>query len=198
MYVSGCVACGLMNKGPKMFSPFCYGAALTGSAGVLGALLYHKRKELHLEANSQEEGGTVKQKWDYNWDRMAPPPIKEGEETGKVEKSKASRTLILIRHGQYVWDPLDPDKRILTELGRQQAALTGQRLKELGHFYTTLHYSTMPRATETAQIIMKTLVDVPTRTCDLMREGAPIRPEPASRTWRPDPIVSENTDSHTA
>ena len=150
-------------------------------------LLYQRRKRLYLQANSLEAGQTERQKWNYNWDMMAPPPVKEGEEE---VKSKASRTLILIRHGQYVWDPHDPDKRILTPLGRKQAALTGERLKELGHSYLTLHYSTMPRATETAQIIMQTLTDVPTRTCDLMREGAPIRPEPKSRTWKPEEVVS--------
>lgn len=164
---------------------------VTGSAGVLGAVLFYRHVRLPLRANSlveqaveDQEGG----KWDYNWDKMAPKVGNEGKE-GEVAKSTATRTLLLIRHGQYVWDPHDPDKRILTELGRKQAAITGQRLKELGHSYTTLHYSTMPRATETAQIIMQTLRDVPNRSCDLMREGAPIRPEPKSRTWKPDTVV---------
>lgn len=163
-----------------------YGAVLTGSVGVVGLFIYQRQKQFHLQANSLDENLTEKRKWDYNWDRMAPPPAKEGEEE---VKSKASRTLILIRHGQYVWDPNDPDKRILTPLGRKQAAVTGQRLQELGHSYLTLHYSTMLRATETAQIILQTLTNVPTRTCDLMREGSPIRPEPKSRTWRPEEVV---------
>lgn len=173
---------------------FRLGAAITGSAGVLGLLLFHKREQLLLRANSPDyrsaaaaEGTTrSRHKWDYDWDHMA--PLKDG--VGKeVAKSKATRTLILIRHGQYVWDPHDADKRILTELGRRQAAITGKRLKELGHSYAALHYSTMPRATETAQIIMQTLPDVPSRSCDLMREGAPIRPEPMSSTWKPDAVV---------
>lgn len=166
-------------------SLYRFGATVTGI--VTGVLLFHKRKQLLLNANSPDQKSEDgRQKWDYNWDLMAPMKDGEGKE---VAKSKAKRTLILIRHGQYVWDPLDPDKRILTELGRKQAAITGQRLEELGHPYATLHYSTMPRATETAQIIMKILPDVPNRSCDLMREG-PIRPEPQSSTWKPDSTVS--------
>lgn len=165
------------------------GAMVAGSAGVLGALVMAKHKQLNLLANSApEDESTIGQKWDYNWDKMA-PDAGEKDEGGEVVKSKASRTLILIRHGQYVWDPHDHDKRILTELGRKQSAITGQRLKDLGHSYTTLHFSTMPRATETAHIIMKSLVDVPTKSCDLMREGAPIRPEPTHKKWRPELYV---------
>lgn len=173
---------------------FRFGAAVTGSAGVLSLLLFNKREQFLLNANSPDhrsgtEEGTSKsrhQKWDYDWDHMAPKKDSEGKEGAK---SKATRTLILIRHGQYVWDPHYPDKRILTELGRRQAAVTGKRLKELGYSYATLHYSTMPRATETAQIIMQALPDVPNRSCDLMREGAPIKPEPKSSTWKPESVV---------
>ena len=167
------------------------GAMVAGSAGMLGALLMSKHKLLANSApgGNEGEGAITGQKWDYNWDKMA-PDAGEKDESDQVVKSKASRTLILIRHGQYVWDPHDHDKRILTELGRKQAAVTGQRLKDLGHSYTTLHFSTMPRATETAHIIMKSLADVPTKSCDLMREGAPIRPEPMHKKWRPEFYVS--------
>lgn len=169
---------------------------MVGSAGVVTALLISKREQVRLWASSvnpepeTQHGETARPlKWDYNWDKMA-PERKAGNENDEVTKSKASRTLILIRHGQYVWDPHDPDKRILTELGRKQAALTGQRLKELGHDYSMLHYSTMPRATETSDIIRQSLVGVPSRSCDLMREGAPIRPEPMHKTWKPESYVS--------
>lgn len=169
-----------------------FGALLTGSAGVfVGGLLFSKREQFKLRAKSRpesDEGESSIKKWDYNWDKMAPTKD-AGEEGDEVVKSKASRTLILIRHGQYVWDPLDPDKRILTELGRKQAAITAQRLKDLGHSYAILHYSTMPRATETAHIIMETVTGVSNRSCDLMREGAPIRPEPTHKKWRPESYV---------
>lgn len=179
----------------KMVSLGRIGVMVAGSAGVLmGALLMSKHKQLNLLANSAPGGNegesATGQKWDSNWDKMA-PDAGEKDESGEVVKSKASRTLILIRHGQYVWDPHDHDKRILTELGRKQAAVTGQRLKELGHSYTTLHFSTMPRATETADIIMRSLTDVPTKSCDLMREGAPIRPEPTHKKWRPELYVRQ-------
>lgn len=174
---------------------------LAGSAGVLTTVFLSKRDQLSLWASSgpgprdersyqDDFGERVAQKWDYNWDKMAPIVDKENAKgNAEVATSKSSRTLILIRHGQYVWDPYDPDKRILTELGRKQAAITSQRLKDLGYSYSMLYYSTMPRATETADIMRQNLVGVSSRSCDLMREGAPIRPEPKSRTWHPESYV---------
>ncbi len=146
------------------------------------------------ETNTDDTDKKIR-KWDYNWDKMAPMKAEskamgDGSE-GQVEgKPTASRTLILIRHGQYIWDPHDPNKRILTELGKKQAAMTGQRLKELGFKYTSIHYSTMPRATETSDIIRKSLPDIPAASCDLMREGAPVRPEPQHSKWKPESYVS--------
>lgn len=192
-----------------------YGALVTGSAGLLAALLFSKRENLNLAASSIEQEQLQQQKhehqgpkghhghqrptqhkWDYNWDKMA--PTENTEEGKEVVKPKASRTLILIRHGQYIWDPDDPDKRILTELGKKQAAITGQRLKDLGYSYNILHFSTMPRATETAQIILQSLGGVSSRSCDLMREGAPIRPEPMQKTWHPESYVSSKVIAYTA
>lgn len=67
----------------------------------------------------------------------------------------------------------------------------GKRLKELGEPYTILYHSTMPRAVETAKLISESLPGVPVKSCDLMREGAPIRPDPpTSTTWRPEEYVS--------
>ena len=185
-----------------------YGMLVTGSAGLLAALLFSKKDQFTLTAaatehdpaqshkghsHHREQGGhhlhmPSQQKWDFNWDKMA--PSKSAEENKEVVKPKASRTLILIRHGQYIWDPDYPEKRILTELGKKQAAVTGRRLKELGYSYDMLHFSTMPRATETAQIIMQSLAGVETRSCELMREGAPIRPEPPHKSWKPETYVS--------
>ena len=76
--------------------------------------------------------------------------------------------------------------QVLTELGRRQAAATGRRLKELFLPYSVIHYSTMVRATETALIISKSLPGVPTKTTDMLREGAPMEPEPPSTHWRPE------------
>lgn len=176
-----------------------HGVLVTGSAGVLAALLFSKRENFQLTASaveSEQQGPREyeykippQQQWDYNWDKMAPTKTEEGKE---VAKSTASRTLILIRHGQYIWDPDYPEKRILTELGRKQAAITAQRLKHLGLSYNMLHYSTMPRATETAEIILQNLGGTPSLSCDLMREGAPIKPVPMHRHWRPESYVSHH------
>ena len=48
----------------------------------------------------------------------------------------------------------------------------------------------MTRAKNTASVISKHLPKVPIDTCDFLREGAPIRPEPASPNWRPEAMVS--------
>jgi hypothetical protein len=120
------------------------------------------------------------QKWDANWD---------GLEKGG---SKCYRTIVLIRHGQYV--PKDSDEdRILTALGRQQAVETGKRLQTLlaDNFLPpidTVYYSTMTRATETHDLIVQQLSSnhrAPSVPCDLIREGAVFRPEPPHSSWKP-------------
>lgn len=187
-------------------STFAYTAAATFAA--LGIFTVSKKNKLSqakcksVEKNNTpalgtEEGERKVKKWDYNWDKMSPVKVEaravgEGSEGQTEAKHTATRTLILIRHGQYIWDPKDPNKRILTELGRKQAAITGQRLKELDHRYSAIHYSTMPRATETSDIIRTSLPDVPADSCDLIREGAPIRPEPMHKTWKPESYVSRH------
>jgi len=60
--------------------------------------------------------------------------------------------------------------------------------------YTKLVCSTLIRAAETADIIAKYLPNVPRETCCLLREGAPVVPDPASSNWRPDKKVSGTTD----
>lgn len=66
----------------------------------------------------------------------------------------ATKTLVLVRHGQYL-RPTDNSGECLTPLGRKQARLAGQRLKE--YKFNKIHCSTMPRAIETADIICKTM-----------------------------------------
>ncbi|XP_078679798.1 serine/threonine-protein phosphatase PGAM5, mitochondrial-like isoform X1 [Branchiostoma floridae x Branchiostoma belcheri] len=140
--------------------------------------------------------------WDWNWDRREPsslvkPPKTEDEKDSneynvKLEgvKSKANRHLIFIRHGQYDMSPKSDEGRKLTGLGKEQATFTGKRLqelsKELGDFDLIMQ-STMTRAMETAQIISGFLPKVPLQSCALLREGAPIPPEPPIGHWRPEP-----------
>ena len=70
------------------------------------------------------------QNWEYDWDKRHSKFL-ELEETCK-SKSEISRgtlkhRIIMVRHGQYVYSPTDKG-RILTELGREQAELAGQRI----------------------------------------------------------------------
>ena len=124
--------------------------------------------------------------WDNNWDRRhAEPGTAEGS-------SKSERHLILIRHGQYNLKGKGDAERYLSDLGRQQADLTGQCLKELelaGMKYTMLHQSTMTRSMETAAIIKNHLPHVPIKTDPLLCEGAPIQPDPPSAVWKPEAKV---------
>lgn len=145
-------------------------------------------------------------RWDYNWDMRDPkslmislkgdfgdlPESEQSEYADRLEKAKASATrhILLVRHGQYKINEDKDELRQLTPLGRDQANRVGERLKELQLPYTRIIKSTMTRATETADIIAKYLPDIPMSSCDYIREGAPIQPNPPSKTWRPEAQVS--------
>ena len=135
--------------------------------------------------------------WDYNWDMRAPAPSDATDSTDgeKPKKPTATRHLILIRHGQYDMSHKQDELRVLTELGHQQAAITGKRLKELqtatGKTFNIIIHSTMRRAIQTTEDIIKGLDIVPeVKSCDLLREGSPCRPEPPSPSWGPKNHVS--------
>lgn len=134
--------------------------------------------------------------WDYNWDRRAPASDAADSTDGeKPKKATASRHLILIRHGQYDLSQKQDELRVLTELGHKQAAITGKRLKELqtvtGKTFSIIIHSTMKRATQTSDNIIKELDVVPqVKSCDLLREGSPCSPEPPSSSWKPENHVS--------
>ena len=196
--------------------------AVVATSGALTGLLWTNRErftllkvrakaEYDLDEAIQEYKKGV-HKWNRNWDHRAAHSAdqtdsrREGKEEGKP---RAKRHLFLIRHGQYKTWHKDSKLKKLTELGREQAKETGERLQVLGYDYSILYFSSLPRATETAQLIwfdsLKTqsviflvcsciysasLPDVPTERCDLIREGAPFPPDPPSRSWRPDYSVS--------
>lgn len=137
-------------------------------------------------------------KWDSNWDRResinlekSPQKRDSGEvnqynEQHEKAKPKASRHLILIRHGQSTTVSKDCDAK-LTQLGREQASITGKRLKDLNFPYTRIVQSSMQRALETSQLIHVHIPGVKVETCSLLQEGAPIPPEPPIDHWRPKP-----------
>ena len=92
----------------------------------------------------------------------------------------------MVRHGQYEMKDTD-EERILTPLGREQADLTGRRLaaltekarisnKSAEDISLSLTMSSMARATETAQIILKHFPNMEGSSCDLIQEGAPCEP----------------------
>ncbi|XP_045523193.1 serine/threonine-protein phosphatase Pgam5, mitochondrial isoform X1 [Pieris brassicae] len=177
--------------------------ALISLGAVGGGFAYYQlgsnEKKFGVQ-NSWTTNFTPSVKWEKNWDHREPESIVKPAKNGKIEddnryneqiekaKSKAVRHLFLIRHGQYNVDGNTDKDRILTELGRQQAELTGKRLAELDIKWDLLVRSTMTRAQETAKIIGKYLPsDIEIKDCQLIEEGAPIPPEPPVGHWRPEP-----------
>jgi hypothetical protein len=70
--------------------------------------------------------------------------------------------------------------------GMEQAELTGKRLKEMKFKFNKFYSSTMIRAIQTATIIKNSLqTDLDFKMDDLLREGAPIPPEPPVGGWKP-------------
>ncbi|XP_059091443.1 serine/threonine-protein phosphatase PGAM5, mitochondrial-like [Tigriopus californicus] len=130
------------------------------------------------------------------------------ERKAKVKEAtpKSVRRVILIRHGQYDLSGQDDGQHHLTPLGFEQADRTGRRLAELLEDWKTnwardkdgqqekvrirLYMSSMTRATETAQTILKHLPELDeVKSCNFIREGAPIAPVPGicKTLWNPDP-----------
>ncbi|XP_005403000.1 PREDICTED: serine/threonine-protein phosphatase PGAM5, mitochondrial isoform X1 [Chinchilla lanigera] len=138
--------------------------------------------------------------WDSNWDRREPLSLinlrKRNVESGEEElasrlghyKAKATRHIFLIRHSQYHMDGALEEDCTLTPLGREQAELTGLRLASLGLKFNKIVHSSMTRAVETTDIISKHLPDVSRVSTDLLREGAPIEPDPPVSHWKPEAV----------
>ncbi|EPY88285.1 serine/threonine-protein phosphatase PGAM5, mitochondrial-like protein [Camelus ferus] len=103
-------------------------------------------------------------------------------------KAKATRHIFLIRHSQYHVDASLEKDRTLTPLGREQAELTGLRLASLGLKFNKIVHSSMTRAVETTDIISKHLPGVCRVSTDLLREGAPIEPDPPVSHWKPEAV----------
>lgn len=156
-----------------------------------------ERKVLNSWTTSFEPSPCAK--WDFNWDHRDPKslvkplsessdPEKENRYNEKLDKkrSRVVRHLILVRHGQYNMDGRTDLERYLTEKGQKQAAVSGERLKELGIKFDKIVRSTMTRAQETAKIISLSLPELKLYDDALLEEGAPIPPEPPVGHWRPE------------
>ncbi|XP_036290242.1 serine/threonine-protein phosphatase PGAM5, mitochondrial isoform X1 [Pipistrellus kuhlii] len=138
--------------------------------------------------------------WNPNWDRREPLSLVNlrkrnacsGDEdvASRIDnyKAKATRHIFLIRHSQYHTDAPREKDRTLTPLGREQAELTGLRLASLGLKFNKIVHSSMTRAVETTDIISKHLPGVCTVSTDLLREGAPIEPDPPVSHWKPEAV----------
>ncbi|XP_067121330.1 serine/threonine-protein phosphatase PGAM5, mitochondrial-like [Centruroides vittatus] len=169
------------------------GGITAGCLAISGAVDFKKRANASLLTHPSNANG----KWDSNWDRrepsslVNPPKNLSAEEENRYNesleqaRSRATRHLFLIRHGQYVKEGNSDYDRVLTDLGRKQALRTARRLKDFGFSYTKIIQSSMTRARETSEIIYKLFPEVPLEECDLLREGAPFPPEPPSKHWRP-------------
>lgn len=87
-----------------------------------------------------------------------------------------TRTLYLVRHGLY--DENDPrDEAIgkgLTDAGREQARMTGERLAAMGISFDTLWASPFTRARETAAIIAESLPGLAPRLAPELAECTPV------------------------
>lgn len=94
---------------------------------------------------------------------------------GPAPTSRGLRTLILVRHGVYdETDERDPEiGRALLVEGREQARITGERLAAWPTRVDAVYASTMTRARETAEIIVKSLPGVPLVADRDLRECEP-------------------------
>lgn len=136
-------------------------------------------------------------KWDSNWDRRDPSylvkPSKGGDDDLRYQKEieekkpKATRNIILIRHGQYNLSGKSDVERYLTEKGVEQAKLTGDRLVALNHPYDRMVRSTMTRAQQTGDHILSRMNtdNLVIENDSMLEEGAPFPPEPPRKTWEP-------------
>lgn len=138
--------------------------------------------------------------WDQDWDCRDPHSIvrplrnDSPEEQNRynselaANQPKATRHIILIRHGEYLDEGERDSTHRLTERGRLQASLTGKRLKELAIKWDNVIVSTMVRAQETAEMILKEIdfEEHKKKNCPYLQEGAPIPPQPPVGHWKPE------------
>ncbi|TMW51022.1 hypothetical protein DOY81_003892 [Sarcophaga bullata] len=181
-----------------------FGVIAAGTGAGLGTYFYQRMREpenvVYASWTNSEKPVNPCALWDSNWDCRSPKslvkpmkndsPQEQNRYNSEMEKScpKAARHIILIRHGEY-FDAGDiDDTHRLTERGRLQAKYTGKRLNELGIKWNSVIVSTMTRAQETAEIILKEIAFNPkdVKHCPYIREGAPIPPQPPVGHWRPE------------
>ncbi|KAF4724802.1 SET and MYND domain-containing protein 3, partial [Perkinsus olseni] len=163
-------------------------------------------KHKSMEEITMGQYGKWTRLWNTDWDGRNPcekDAKKDKESTGKDGEGKnktASKKeykptvhLLLIRHGQY---NLDSDENELTELGKEQSRIVGQRLKQMTDGMKSDRYGTRKikfkklissdvlRAKQTAEIIHEVLGGEETVHYEdpdpILAEGWPCVPMPMS------------------
>lgn len=86
----------------------------------------------------------------------------------------ATRTIHLIRHGQYHTKPDTEVSGSLTDIGREQAALVGAALIDVP--LSEIHCSSLRRAEETAEIICESIPGMQANSTELLWELVPTIP----------------------
>ncbi|MET7288976.1 histidine phosphatase family protein [Streptomyces sp. NPDC005573] len=81
----------------------------------------------------------------------------------------ATRYLYLVRHGE-----ASSEESGLTERGRRQATLLGQRLRDIP--FAAVHHGPLPRAEQTARLIGDELKEVPLTRSDVAGDYVPYMP----------------------
>ena len=130
---------------------------------------------VHVRAPNASGNGTaappVDGRWNYNWDHKQWADRKDAD-------GVPTRTILLIRHGQYVTSTGQ-----LSERGRHQANLTGSRLRQLNTRYDRISHSDLERAAQTAQLIHAYFPELPINRDPMLAEGGPLPPEPTVNYW---------------
>lgn len=103
-----------------------------------------------------------------------------------------TRTIYLVRHGQYVSaNPEQQTSECLTRLGQKQALRLGKRLREVD--FDMMYCSTMPRAVETADIVATCLPKLRRTSTPLLREGLPSVAPHFGAAFRPPRLKVQET-----
>ncbi|KAK3927374.1 Serine/threonine-protein phosphatase PGAM5, mitochondrial [Frankliniella fusca] len=183
-----------------------FGRLLAVGLGAVGAgVLYYSNEDTKVlyAAQRTDLQPAPTTKWDWNWDKRDPQylvrPSEGGEDDVRFKqeleskKPTATRHLLLIRHGQYNMEGKNDRERVLTDIGIQQAKVTGDRLVTLNFPYQSMIRSTMTRAQQTGDYILTRMKpgSVAIKDDKLLEEGSPYPTEP-SNGWRPEVNVFQS------
>ncbi|XP_037933388.1 serine/threonine-protein phosphatase Pgam5, mitochondrial isoform X2 [Teleopsis dalmanni] len=177
--------------------------AVGTAAGLFAYYYQHFQKKQSVVNNSWTNSNVQLSEtalWNVDWDCREPHslvrPLKNEtpQEQNRYNidlesmRTTATRHIILVRHGEYLDTGEKDVTHHLTDRGKKQSKYTGKRLKELDIKWEKIVVSTMTRAQETADVLLKEIDYNPKviKHCSFIREGAPIPPQPPVGHWRPE------------